>query len=249
MYVELLVIKDLFLNYVVLMSVGILLNRLSDFKKIFFSSSLGTIDLIFLFLNISNMLLIFISLLLAFLMSIISFSYKNWLYTTKNIVYIYLSSIFYGGVIYLINVNFFFYIDSDLMYTIILLIIIPIISFIYIKSIKNININHSKYYKVSIYFNNHQDIEVIGFLDTGNKLVDPYFFRPIILLSRSLIKNEYLKKIYVPYNTVNNHSLLECIIPDKLYINGKKIKIKTLVGLINEVNIEGAMCILNEKVV
>ena len=122
-----------------------------------------------------------------------------------------------------------------------------IITFIYIKSIKNITVNHSKYYKLNIYLHNEEKIIVSAFLDTGNKLIDPYSRKPIILLKKALIKEKDQRKLLVPYNTVNNHSLLECIIPDKINIEGVGDKKKLLIGLIEETNIEGIDCILNEK--
>ena len=53
-YVDLLVIEDLILNYVIIISTGILLNRITRFKKVFLSSVIGTIPLILLFVNINS---------------------------------------------------------------------------------------------------------------------------------------------------------------------------------------------------
>ena len=244
-YIDIVIIIDLLLNFIILITTGYLLNRRTHFKKIFLSSVIGTIDLIFIVLDISNYLLIIINILLSIIMVIISFNYKDILYMIKNIIYMYLSSIFYGGFIYLIHSYFFPKSNNYLIYLIILLVTIPIISYLYVKSIKNIKINHSKYYQVDIYLKD-EIISVTGFLDTGNKLFDPYKHRPIILLNKKLLK-KYYQIIYVPYNTINNHSLLECIIPDKIYIHELGYRTKLVIGLINESNIEGVECILNEK--
>ena len=93
-YIDLLIIMDLILNYIVLLSTGILLNRLTKLKKVFLSSVIGTIPLVFLFLSISNILLFIITFIFAFIMSIISYNYKDIIYTFKNIFYMYLISIF-----------------------------------------------------------------------------------------------------------------------------------------------------------
>lgn len=247
MYIELVVIEDLFFNYITLMCVGILLNRITKFKKVFLASVIGTINLIFLLLN-SNLAITFItSILFSMIMSIISFKYKDLIYTLKNITYMYLSSIFLGGGINLINTYFLYNIESQFLYIIILFIFSPLVTYSYIKGIKSIKINHSKYYKLNIYLFNQEKIEVSAFLDTGNKLTDPYTHKPIILLKKSLVKEKNQKKIFVPYNTVNNHSLLECIIPDKITIEKVGEKNKLLIGLVDEINIEGIDCILNEK--
>ena len=71
----------------------------------------------------------------------------------------------------------------------------------------------------STYFNDLEKITVTAFLDTGNKLIDPYNQRPIILINKSLININDKKILLVPYNTVNNSDLLKCVIPKKIYIH------------------------------
>lgn len=246
-YIDLLVIQDLIYNYVILMGVSILLTRISNLKKIFISSVIGTIPLIFLFLNINNHLNFLISFLFSIIMSIISFSYKDIIYTIKNVFYMHTISIFLAGSIYLINVNFLPTIDNYILNVIILVLIVPIITIIYIKSIDKIKVHYSNYYKVDIYFNNSEKISITAFLDTGNKLIDPYKQRPIILVNKSLINTDNKKILLVPYNTLNQTDLLKCIVPQKIYIHNIGYKNNFLVGLMNEINIEGIDCILNPK--
>ena len=105
-YIDLLVLEDLLINYVILYTTGIILNRITKFKKIFLSSSVGTISLIFLFCNLNNHLINIITFLFSIIMSIIAFSYKDIIHTVKNVIYMYLISAFLAGSIYLINTNF-----------------------------------------------------------------------------------------------------------------------------------------------
>ena len=246
-YIDLLVIQDLIYNYMMLICVGTLLTRITNIKKIFLSSVIGTIPLIFLFLKISNSLNLLITFIFSIIMSIISFSYKDILYTMKNIFYMYMSGIFIAGFIYLINTNLLPNIDNYLLNVILLILSSPIITIIYIKSIKKIKNNYSNYYKVDIYLNAQAKINVIAFLDTGNKLIDPYKHRPIILIKKTLINIKNKKILLVPYNTVNNSDLLKCIVPEKIYIDKVGFRKNFLVGLMDEVNIEGVDCILNQK--
>ena len=246
-YIDLLVIQDLIYNYMILISVGMLLNRITNIRKIFLSSVIGTIPLIFLFLKISSLLNLLISLAFSIIMSIISFTFKDILYTIKNVFYMYMTGIFIAGFIYLININLLPNIDNYLLNVIILMILSPIITIIYIKSIKNIKNNYSNYYKVDIYFNTLEKITIAAFLDTGNKLIDPYKHRPIILIKKELINIKNKKILLVPYNTVNNNDLLKCIVPEKIYIDTIGFRNNFLVGLMDEVNIEGVDCILNQK--
>lgn len=246
-YIDLLVIEDLIYNYVILLGVSLLLTRITNLRKIFLSSVIGTIPLIFLFLNISNILNFLISFIFSIIMSIIAFSYKDIIYTIKNVFYMYTTSIFIAGALNLINVNLLPQIDSYILNIIILITLSPIITLIYIKSISKFKTNYSNYYKVDIYLSVSEKITVSAFLDTGNKLIDPYKHRPIILLKKSLVNIENKKILLVPYNTVNNSDLLKCIVPKKIFIYNIGYRTNFLVGLMDEVNIEGVDCILNQQ--
>ena len=231
----------------VLLGVSMLLTRSTKIKKIFLSSVIGTIPLIFLFLNINNILNFLISFLFSIIMSIIAFSYKDIIFTIKNIFYMYAISIFLGGSINLININFLPNIDNNLLNIIILTILSPIITLIYLKSISKIKINYSNYYQVDIYLKDKTKITITAFLDTGNKLIDPYKHRPIILVNKSLIDATKEKILLVPYNTLNSNEILKCIVPKKIFIKEIGYKNNFLIGLMDEVNIEGVDCILNPK--
>ena len=246
-YVDLLVIQDLIYNYVILLGISLLLTRITNIKKIFLSSAIGTIPLIFLFINISNQLNFFISFIFSIIMSLITFSYKDIIYTIKNIFYMYSISIFLAGGINLINVNLLPNIDNLILNVIILIILAPIITYIYIKSINNYKNNYSNYYKVDIYINDDEKLTLSAFLDTGNKLIDPYKHRPIILINKKLIETKDKKILLVPYNTINTNDLLKCIIPKQIYIHNIGYKTNFLIGLMDEITIDGVDCVLNQK--
>lgn len=246
-YIDLLVLENLVYNYVTLYGTSILLSRITNFRKIFFSSAIGTISLICLFIDTTKQLNFIISIIFSIIMSLISFSYKNIIFTIKNIIYIYTTSIFIAGFIYLLNTNIFPTINSNILNIVILILLAPIITIVYIKSIHNIKTNHSDYYKVDIYIDDNEKITVNGFLDTGNKLIDPYKGRPIIIISESIMKTENKKILLVPYNTVSGNGLLKCVIPKKIYIYNVGYRNKLLIGITDEINIEGADCILNQK--
>ena len=147
----------------------------------------------------------------------------------------------------MINVNLLPQIDNYLLNVIILIMLSPIITLLYLKSITKFKTNYSNYYKVDIYLKETPKLTITAFLDTGNKLIDPYKHRPIILINKSLINEEGQKILLVPYNTVNNSDLLKCIKPEKIYIHNIGERTNFLIGLMDEVNIEGVDCILNPK--
>ena len=157
---------------------------------------------------------------------------------------------------YLLNIQFsykqeglIFYHNGLSINFIVLLILSPLIIYFYIKQIKQLKVNYSKYYNVDIYFKNGSKKSVTAFLDTGNKLSDPYKNRPIILVNENIVNIDYNNNfILVPYDTLNNHGLLKCIIPSKIEILGLGIYSNVLIGVAKKkINIDGVDCILHEK--
>ena len=247
-YIELIVFVDLFMNYLIILSTGIILNRKSSFKKIFLSSVVGCIPLIFIYIIMNNIIIFLLNIIFAIIMSIISFGYKDIIYTIKNIIYMYFISIFLAGSLYLINSNFFPNTSNQILSLVLLIVFSPIITYIYMKNLKNIKEINSNYYKVDIYLKGLTKYTLNAYLDTGNKLTDPYTHTPIILITEEVLNNYKLEKyILVPYNTIDSHGLIKCFKPEKIYIYDIGYRKKVLIGIINNIGIENAECILNQK--
>lgn len=170
-----------------------------------------------LFTSINRLLLELITIIL---MITIAFKYKNIRYFLTNILYTYILSILLGGLIYLFNSKVT--LNIYLNYLVIIILSIEVMT-LYIKENKKIKNTYNNYYKVDIYFKDKEKISLIGFLDTGNSLYDPYKKRPIILVDKKYQKED--KFILVPYHTINGEGLLKCIKPEKIYI--EKIGYKT----------------------
>lgn len=170
-----------------------------------------------LFTSINRLLLELITIIL---MVIIAFKYKNIRYFLTNMLYTYILSILLGGLIYLFNSKVT--LNIYLNYLVIIILSIEVMT-LYIKENKKIKNTYNNYYKVDIYFKDKEKISLIGFLDTGNNLYDPYKKRPIILVDKKYQKED--KFILVPYHTINGEGLLKCIKPEKVYI--EKIGYKT----------------------
>ena len=163
-----------------------------------------------LFTSINRLLLELITIIL---MITIAFKYKNIRYFLTNILYTYILSILLGGLIYLFNSKVT--LNIYLKYLVIIILSIEVMT-LYIKENKKIKNTYNNYYKVDIYFKDKEKISLIGFLDTGNNLYDPYKKRPIILVDKKYQKED--KFILVPYHTINGEGLLKCIKPEKVYI-------------------------------
>ena len=216
-YIDLFFLFNTIMDIIIITSVSILLKRNTTYKRILISSLLGGLSSLMLFTSINRLLLELITIIL---MVIIAFKYKNIRYFLTNILYTYILSILLGGLIYLFNSKVT--LNIYLNYLVIIVLSIEVMT-LYIKENKKIKNTYNNYYKVDIYFKDKEKISLIGFLDTGNNLYDPYKKRPISLVDKKYQKED--KFILVPYHTINGEGLLKCIKPEKVYI--EKIGYKT----------------------
>ncbi len=209
-YIDLFFLFNTIMDIIIITSVSILLKRNTTYKRILISSLLGGISSLMLFTSINRLLLELITIIL---MITIAFKYKNIRYFLTNMLYTYILSILLGGLIYLFNSKVT--LNIYLNYLVIIILSIEVMT-LYIKENKKIKNTYNNYYKVDIYFKDKEKISLIGFLDTGNNLYDPYKKRPIILVDKKYQKED--KFILVPYHTINGEGLLKCIKPEKVYI-------------------------------
>lgn len=256
-YIDLVLLLNFLIDLILIFSVALILRRQTNLKKIIKGALLGSISTLSLIININSYLLIILKIITAFLMVVVVFGFKDIKYSLKNMFYLYTSSIVLGGFLYMLelelcyqNKSMLFYHNSLALNFTVLLVLSPIILYFYVKQAKELKDNYSKYYNIDIYLKDGSIKPLTAFLDTGNKLVDPYFKRPIILVNKSKINFNYLDTniLIVPYDTLNNHGLLKCIVPDKVYIDKIGIKKNFLIGISEEeIKIDGVDCILSSK--
>lgn len=254
-YLDIVLLINFGFDFLLLLSVSLILRRNASIYKLLIGSFIGSISILTLFMKINSIQLFFIKLIISILMCISSFKYKNLKYTIKNIIFLYLSSIVLGGALYLLNIEFsyknqgiIFYKNKLSINFIILIITTPIILYIYIKECKSLKTNYSNYHKVEIKINN-ETIKCNGFIDTGNKLKDPYKKRPIILMNNNYLEKKDINKIIVPAHTIMGTKLIECIKINNLKIDNNEIKKEVLLGFINKkIKIDGIDCLLNYEI-
>ena len=250
-YLDIIFLTNIIFDFIILLSTSLILKRRVKIYRIIIGSLFGSFTILILFIRMNQIELFLYKIIISIIMLIITFGFKNIKYYFKNMYYMYLISIILGGFLTFLNnclseysVGLLF-INSNIKINLILSIILSILLIIsYLKNIKNLKTNYNKYYKIDIYFNKNK-ISLNAFLDTGNKLVDPYKRWPIILIKEDLIK--YDNYILVPYNTISSHNLLKCIKVKKIYIEKIGYRKKVLLGLTKNINIDGVDCILNEK--
>lgn len=254
-YIDLILLLNFGFDFLLLLSVSLILKRNTELYKLLLGAFIGSISVLTLFIKINSIQLFIIKIIISILMTITSFKYKNIKYTLKNILYLYISSIVLGGTLYLLNIELtyknqgiIFYKNKMSINFIILVIISPIILYIYTKECKNLRNNYSNYHKVEIKIRD-KIIKCTGFVDTGNKLKDPYKKRPIILMNNNYLDNN-LNKIFVPVHTILGTNLIECIKIQELKIDNTIIKQEVLLGFINKkIKIDGIECLLNNEII
>lgn len=254
-YLDFVAILNFAMDFILLFTVNQTLKRNISIKKLLLGSFIGSLTLILLFLPISKIFFLIIKIIISFLICIITFQFKNIRYTIQNMIYFYMTGTILGGFLYYLNLEFsykhegmvFFHQGLSINF-IFLIIISPIILYIYVRSNKKLKSQYQHYYKLIITFKNNTQVILNAFLDTGNKLIDPITNKPIILVEKEFIKDSLQKSpIYVPYNSLNNHGLLKCIRPKSIEINGMISK-NYLIGISEQkFKIDGINCILNSK--
>lgn len=174
-------------------------------------------------------------------MVLVTFKFKNFKYTINNIIYLYMCSVILAGFLYFLKIEF-----NNISY-IISMLFAPIILYLYIKEQKKLKKVVNYYKNVIITLKNNKTIKLNGFIDSGNKLQDPITNKYIILINKNILNGIYniRSPMYIPINTINNKSLLECIGIKNIIIDSKTYT-NYLLGLSDTFNgFDGIECLLN----
>ena len=229
-YLDLVMILNFFIDFVLLLTVSIVLKRKVNIKRIILGAFVGGISILFLFFNINSFLLFIFKLIISILMVIITFKYENIKYTLINILYLYITSIILGGFLYLLNIEFSYkhvgiiFINNGLSINFIILIIIsPVILYIYIRQNKLLKYTYSNYYDVEL-IKGKKNYKYIGYMDSGNVLVDSLTNKKVILIDKRKILFNIKEFRLIPYMGVNGMNMIKVVKIDKLILNRKLLE-------------------------
>lgn len=253
-YIDLVLLLNFFFDLLLLFSVAVLLRRQTDLKHLVLGALVGSITIFSMFIEMDSVSIFFLKILISILMVIIAFGFSSKKAFFRNLFYLYTSSILLGGFLYFLNLQFsyqneglVFYFKGLSVNVVALIALGPIILYCYVKQGLHLKNHYHHYYSVNIYLRSGEVIEATAFLDTGNHLVDPYKRRPIILINKGRIEVDYEKNpmVLVPYDALNYHGLLKCIIPDKIFIQGVGFRENFLLGITEEkIRLDGVDCIM-----
>lgn len=255
LYLDLIFFLNFGFDFLLLLTVSVLLRRNASFKRLLLGAFIGALSIFCLFVQISSLELFLLKIFISILMIISTFSFKDISYFFKNMGYFYMASIILGGFLYYLNIEFsykqnglVFYHNGLSVNVIVLVLISPVILYNYVRQGRCLKNTVSYYHTIDIFYKNHW-YHLMGYLDTGNTLYDPYLGRPVCVVNKDIIQNMVDEDyIYVPVSTVSDSRLLRCISVDKFCVDGKDVK-KILVALSDEkIKMDGVDVLLHKDI-
>lgn len=251
-YLDLVMILNFAIDFILLLTVSLILKRNVSITRIMLGAFIGGISILFLFFNMSSIILFIFKIIISVLMIIITFKYINLKYTLVNLLYLYMSSIILGGFLYLLNIEFSYkqvgiiFINNGLSINFIFLIIFsPVILYIYIRQTKNLRYNYSNYYNIEI-INKNKKYKYTAYMDSGNVLVDSLTKKSVILIDKRKLLFNIKEFRLIPYMGVNGSNMIKVVKIDKLLFNNKEYN-NVLLGIMDSISLDGVDVILNRK--
>lgn len=250
-YLDLIFFLNFFFDFILLFATKYILKEKVKFYRLFLGSLLGAFSLLFLFLKINSFQLFILKIMISMGMILGTFGVKNFY---KNYLYFYIISIFLGGFVYLLNISFsyrnkgvIFFSNGLSINLLVILVLSPVIIYLYVKEMKFYKNNISNIFLVDIVIGKKK-YQLRGYLDTGNTLEDPYQRRSVILLDLKKMKLEKERIIYVPYKTISDTGVIKCYQTDSVVINQKEFKNILIGDIKNKFHLENSDCILPNKI-
>lgn len=244
-YLDLVVLLNFFFDFLLLYGTSKILKERVPIKRLVLGSVVASLSVFLLFIKLNSVSLFLIKIVISIGIVLTTFGKKNFI---KNISYFYLLSIVLGGSLYLLNISFTYrnqgilFINNGLSINFILLIIVsPIIIFCYVKEHILYKNTYGNIYEVFI-INGSNKYKLMGLLDTGNRLRDPYKGRSVILVNNDILMDGDI--VYVPYKALNTTGVIKCYKVDKVIVEEKEFS-NCLVGISKDkIVIDGVECIL-----
>ena len=238
-YLDLVFFLNFAFDFLLLLTVKIVLKKKVKWYRILLGGIVGAVSILFLFIPLTSITLFLLKIIISIFMILTTFGWKSKKECLKELLYLYFISIVLGGFLYYLNLEFsykniglvFFHNGFSINF-ILLIILSPIILYLYIKQERELKTIKNYYYTVEVYYQKTKK-QYQAYLDTGNKLYDPYFHKPVILLydpDFMTIK----KPIYISYQTLEHSGLLECFKADKIVLDQTKTILKPYIAISKE---------------
>ena len=256
-YVDVLFIVNFFITYLLLLLTKALVKSSAKTVRLLASSCLGGLySLIILADDLSVFVSVLGKLAASVLLVIIAFGFKRITVFVKAVALFYFSNMLFLGVILAVQLIFnskgaainngTVYFDISAPVLLISASLAYVVSIAVIK-IYNRTLGRQEIYKLKI-FKNGECHTMLAFLDSGNKLTEPFSNYPVIIADSSKIM--YDTERIIPFSTVGGDGILQAFRPDKIEISNEKNKIETdkVYIALSEVGEKNYSAILNSQI-
>lgn len=250
-YIDILIITNLIINFFLILITSKFMYLKINYIRLIFGEILGAIYSLYILLPDYNFIISFITkLLMSVSIILITFEIKNIKLFIKVLICFYLTNFCFSGLVFILWFNFRpknIIINNGIIYfdiSPVVLIFSVLISYLILELInyifdKNQRQNNLLLQEICIKSNNKL-IKLIGKIDTGNNLKEPFSQLPVIIIRKNSVKNilpenfdnfleinnfnnntniQNLKNIrFVPYRTVSNEGILPAFKPDSVIL-------------------------------
>lgn len=234
-YIDIVLIENLIMNYIILLTVAIVLKIHRNNVRILVSSLIGALYAIFAYTSTLEIYsTIFVKILLSIIMIYIGFKPQNIKILCKQILLFYLTSFVFGGaafsLLYFIKPQYILMKNGVLLgtYPLKTVMLSAIVGFIVVvitfKIVKNRISKKDMYCKIDISLNN-KNIETIAMIDTGNLLKEPITNTPVIVVEHTLLYDVIPKEILNNLNEILGGDFSK--VPEKIK-NEYMLKLKVI---------------------
>lgn len=229
-YVDVLFVLNFFITYLLLLLTKSLIKFTSKTGRLLIGALIGGVySLVILAPNLNFSVSLFGKLLASVLIVVASFDIKRLTVFFKTLACFYFSNMLFLGIILalwlwikpngIVVNNGIPYFSIPAGTLLVLALAAYIISILIIK-LYNYTISKKEIYSLTI-VTGKEKTHLFAFLDSGNKLTEPFSNYPVIIVDKSKIHFETQR--IIPYNTVGGEGMLQAFKPDKVIIsNGKK---------------------------
>ncbi len=261
-YADVLVVVNIYITYLLLKSTALLLKENPDKIRLFIASLLGGIySLTVLLPEKFSVILAALRILAAGLFIIITFGFNSLkMFLRQSICFLLCSFIFAGLMFalwyFICPAGMYFngsvvYFDIDIL----TLVVLTVVCYGFLKLFDLIFRTRAPVntiYRLNAVVKG-EEFELKSFLDTGNRLSDPFTGSPVIIANSSCFKNLFqgkeqsayfaeFKMHYIFCSTLGGKSMLPSFCPDDVHIKGAECDLHTdkiMIALTDEKLLQG----------
>lgn len=256
-YVDVLIILNIYVNYLLLRTTGKLTHSRASVKRCLLASAYGSLySLLILVPNLNAILNILLKIIAAATIVPMAFGYKSRKRYVVNMVCFLASNFIFAGVVYAVYIwlepsfmqfnNTYFYVDFSLF------LLIGVTTALY-TSLCVFRYFMDRFgcleasYKLYIKYKG-ETVNLSGIADTGNSLVDFFSGKPVIICSdidlkalvnvkAAIYENKQMPRGFrlIPYKTIGNSGMLPIFTPDEILIeninSGERKSVEAMIGI------------------